>query len=63
MRIISVTIIINFRVIVANIFGSEIHCSFCDTGDYAVVETDKLKSLPLRFRSLPKQAIRAKLFG
>lgn len=55
------------RVTVENIFNNssmvQFLVSFCDFGDFAVLSNDKLKTLPAKFRTLPKQAIMAKLYG
>lgn len=52
------------RVTVENVFNSSmIHVCYCDFGDIAVLSNDKLKTLPAKFRTLPKQAVVAKLYG
>jgi Tudor domain len=40
-----------------------IHVKFCDIGEVDVLTNDQLKTLPNSFRILPKQALRAKLYG
>lgn len=35
----------------------------CDLGEVSVLSNDNLKTLPAKFRELPKQAIKAKLYG
>lgn len=40
-----------------------VHIQYCDYGDVSVVSTDKLKILPVEFRSLPRQATKAQLHG
>ena len=44
-------------------YGDMIHVSFCDFGDIATVDSSQLKTLPLKFRQLPKMAVQAKLYG
>lgn len=39
------------------------HVSFCDFGDIATLDSSQLKTLPLKFRQLPKMAVQAKLYG
>ncbi|XP_055857184.1 tudor domain-containing protein 7 [Episyrphus balteatus] len=51
------------RVIVVNKYQDMIHVSFCDFGDVDILRCDQLKTLPAKFRQLPKQAIQAKLYG
>lgn len=51
------------RSTVERMFDGSIHVSFCDYGEIAVLGIDKLKILPQDFRSLPKQAIKCRLYG
>lgn len=51
------------RAIVERMFDGSIHVSFCDYGEIAVLGIDKLKMLPADFRTLPKQAIKCRLYG
>ncbi|KAI8119984.1 Tudor domain-containing protein 7 [Lucilia cuprina] len=51
------------RVTVVKKYGDMMHVSFCDFGDIATLDSSQLKTLPLKFRQLPKMAIQAKLYG
>lgn len=51
------------RAIVERMFDGSIHVSFCDFGEIAVLGIDKLKMLPADFRTMPKQAIKCRLYG
>ena len=51
------------RAIVERMFDGSIHVSFCDYGEIAVLGIDKLKMLPAELRTLPKQAIKCRLYG
>lgn len=59
----SVFLILIFRVTVVKKYGDIMHVSYCDFGDIATLDSSQLKTLPLKFRQLPKMAIQAKLYG
>lgn len=53
-----------FRVVVDQILGSTMFLiCYCDYGDIVMVNSDRLKMLPAKFRTLPRLAISAKLYG
>lgn len=54
-----------YRATVENILmgASTVHVQYCDFGDVAVLSRNYLKSLPNKFRNLPKQAIQARIHG
>ncbi|XP_053677129.1 uncharacterized protein LOC128727257 [Anopheles nili] len=55
-----------YRAIVENInpFGpTPIHAHFCDFGQFQQLDVGALRVLPPKFRVLPQQAIKAKLYG
>ncbi|KFB51179.1 hypothetical protein ZHAS_00019439 [Anopheles sinensis] len=55
-----------YRVTVVNIilFGpTPIHAYFCDFGLVAMLDVANLRVLPAKFRVLPQQAVKAKLYG
>lgn len=57
-------IIYIFRVVVEQILGSTMFLiCYCDYGDIVMVNSDRLKMLPANFRTLPRLAISAKLYG
>lgn len=51
------------RASVERMFDGSIHVSFCDYGEIAVLGVDKLKMLPAEYRTLPKQAMKCRLYG
>lgn len=51
------------RVIAVNILSGSIHVYFCDFGQIRVVDSDSLRILPAHLRSIPQQAVKARLHG
>ncbi|XP_019536103.2 tudor domain-containing protein 7A isoform X2 [Aedes albopictus] len=52
-----------YRVIAVNILSGSIHVYFCDFGQIRVVDSDSLRILPAHLRSIPQQAVKARLHG
>ena len=53
-----------FRATVENVCDPTlIHVYLVDFGDFKILSNDKLRLLPQKFRELPKQALKGKLFG
>lgn len=54
-----------YRVIAVNILSGTglIHVYFCDFGQISVVDSESLRILPAHLRTLPQQAVKARLHG
>lgn len=53
-----------FSASVENILDKDfIHCLFVDSGNFKTMSLDKMRTLPNKFRTLPKLALKARLNG